>query len=793
MRLASVIIDGRTRQVDKGFSYRVPAFLLSQVQVGVRVRVPFGGGNRHEVGYVIKVENTECDEELKEIREVLDTTPLFDREKLLEAYWIKNRYFSTFSDAIKLFLPPGSGAKLTEWIRLTGKTASMDNTEKRIADIVAENGEVCAFDVLKEAVGEKTRSGVNSLHEKGVIEISHTTEKKVEPRRVRVIRFAKAPDKKLSDAAARAVSIMQECDCLSMSDLCLFASCASSTVRTLLKKGILEAENIEVLRSPTDRTEKLPPKSVELTAQQRAVINGIHAHPITPLKPMLLHGVTGSGKTEVYLEAIDQVLKEGKSAIVLVPEIALTHQMVGRFLSRFGTKTAVLHSGLSLGERHDEWLRLSRGEARVAVGARSAVFAPCQNLGLIVVDEEHEDTYKSETGVRYHAREVAMCRAKTEGAKVLLASATPGVESYYRAQTGIYKLFEMQHRFNDAALPKTVIVDMREELEKGNSGPISLALRTEIEKNIKNKEQSILFLNRRGYSTFVSCRSCGYVENCPNCSISLTYHSFSETLNCHYCGYRRKAAKICPDCGSPHLVGRGTGTQKIEVLTEEEFPEAKIIRMDVDTTQKKEAHEKILRRFRDENIDILLGTQMIAKGLDFPNVTLVGVLNADQMLNMGDYRAAERTFSLITQVVGRAGRGEKEGRALIQTHSPESPVLLHAARQDYTAFYEEEIILRKALNYPPFCDIINIIVSGNGEGEVRKGSEALYTRLSDAIGKDVQLFRAAPCGINKIKNIYRWHVWMKCRLTKELTAEIQAAIAAEKKLSVIADVNPTSF
>lgn len=478
---------------------------------------------------------------------------------------------------------------------------------------------------------------------------------------------------------------------------------------------------------------------------------------------------------------------------MLVPEIALTHQMVGRFLSRFGTKTAVLHSGLSIGERHDEWLRLERGEARVAVGARSAIFAPCQNLGLIIVDEEHEDTYKSETGVRYHAREVAMCRAKTEGAKVLFASATPSVESYFRAKSGIYTLLEMNHRYNDAPLPKTVILDMRQELEKGSTDPISLALRAEIEKNIRAGEQSILFLNRRGYSTFVSCRACGYVENCPNCSISLTYHSFSETLNCHYCGYRRKVSKTCPDCGSTHIAGHGTGTQKIEAFTEAEFPEAKIIRMDVDTTQKKESHEKILRRFRDENIDILLGTQMIAKGLDFPNVTLVGVLNADQMLNMGDYRAAERTFSLITQVIGRAGRGEKEGRALIQTHAPESPVLLHAARQDYKAFYDEEIILRKALNYPPFCDIINIIVSGSLEPEVRKSAEALYNRVSDALGSDVQLFRAAPCGINKIKNIYRWHIWMKCRLTKEIAAKIQEAIAAEKKLSVIADVNPTSF
>ncbi len=792
MKAASVIIDGRTRQVDKSFSYRIPEALLDSVFVGVRVRVPFGGGNRHEVGYVIKVEEIPENEKIKDIAQVLDSLPLFDREKLLEAYWIKNRYFSTFADAIKLFLPPGSAAKLTEWVRLIIRDVPMDNVEKRIADILTENGEICAFDVLKEVCGEKTRSAVNSLMKKGAVSVSHTTEKKVGVRRMRVIRFSAEPKKKLSDAAARAVRIMRECTCLSMADLCLFASCSTSTVRTLIKNGVLESEDVEILRTPRSGSVSQKEASV-LNREQKDVADAISAHPAKPFMPMLLHGVTGSGKTEVYLAAIEKILNEGKSAIVLVPEIALTHQMVSRFLSRFGRTTAVLHSGLSLGERHDEWLRIARGEARVAVGARSAVFAPCQNLGLIVVDEEHEDTYKSETGVRYHAREVAMCRASAEGAKVLLASATPSVDSYYHAKNGTYKLLEMQSRYNEAALPKTAIVDMREELARGNTSPISLPLRTELEKNIKNGEQSILFLNRRGYATFVSCRNCGHVETCPHCSISLTYHSFSDTLNCHYCGYRKKNTKTCPQCHSPHLAGYGTGTQKIEATVENELPDASIIRMDVDTTRKKEAHEKILTRFRDENINVLLGTQMIAKGLDFPNVTLVGVLNADQILNMGDYRAAERTFSLITQVSGRAGRGEKEGRSIIQTHTPDSPVILAAARHDYISFYEEEIIIRKALNYPPFCDIINIIVTGGEEAAVRKAAEGLYDAALRDFGNEVQLFRAAPCGINKIKNTYRWHIWMKCRLTKALAARIRAVIETEKRLSVTADLNPMSM
>ena len=792
MKIANVIIDGKTRQVDKGFSYRIPAELEDKARVGVRVRVPFGRGDRHEIGYVIKVEEKENNGKIKEIAEVLDEAPLFDREKLVEAYWIKNRYFSTFADAIKLFLPPGSGAQLTEWVRLIGgKQQDFENTESKVADILAENGEICAFDVLKEQLGEKTRALVNSLLRKGLVEVTHTAEKKIEVRRMRVLRFVGRPAKKLSEAGARAVRIMEESGCLSMADLCLFASCSTSTVRTLIKNGVLEAEEVEVSRSPFKNkkiTEKAP---AVLNESQRKVAEEIEKHPAAPLVPMLLHGVTGSGKTEVYLDAIGKVLARGGSAIVLVPEIALTHQMVGRFVSRFGRQTAVLHSGLSLGERHDEWLRIYRGEARVVVGARSAVFAPCQNLSLLIIDEEHEDTYKSETGVRYHAREVAMMRAKTEGAKLLLASATPSVESYYHTQNGTYKLLEMKERYNDAPLPKSIIVDMREELGSGNASMVSRTLQYELEKNLKNGEQSILFLNRRGYATFVNCRSCGHVEECPHCSITLTYHSFSDSLNCHYCGYRKKNITKCPECGSDHMAAFGAGTQKIEELTEDLLPEASIIRMDVDTTRKKEAHEKILARFRDEKIDVLLGTQMIAKGLDFPLVTLVGVLNADQILNMGDYKAAERTFSLITQVSGRGGRGEREGRTVIQTHSPDSPVILAASRHDYKGFYDEEIILRKVLNYPPFCDIINITLSGRDDKEVRQSAEKMHRALSGALGSSVQLFRAAPCGILKINNAYRWHIWMKCRLTSDVAAKIRAIIENEKKLSVIADVNPS--
>ncbi|MDD6308120.1 MAG: primosomal protein N' [Clostridia bacterium] len=793
MKIASVIMDSGARPLDRGFSYSVPSCLDDAVMVGVRVRVPFGAGNRQAVAYVIKVSEAEEEENLKAIAEVLDAKPLFDRNILLEAYWIKNRYFVPFSVALKLFLPPGSSKTLTEWIRLEYTPASMGVAEKKVADILSKNDGVCAFDVLKVQLGEKTRNVVRAMEQQGIVSVTHSVTQKVNSLHVRVVRLVKEPEKKISDAGMRAVRIMRDCAFLSIADLCLFASCSSSTVRTLIKNNILEMQSITVLRPPLGQAVNETHEGHALNAEQFSVAKGIKSRLDGAFKPMLLRGVTGSGKTEVYLNVIEEIVQKNGSAIVLVPEIALTHQMVSRFISRFGAITAVLHSGLSAGQRHDEWIRIARGEARVVVGARSAVFAPCQNLQLIVIDEEHEDTYKSESGVRYHARTVAMCRAHTEGAQVLLASATPSIESYYFAKTGKYTLFELTQRYNHAALPFAEIVDMRKELEQGNRSPLSRSLQSEIQKNIENHEQSILFLNRRGYETFVSCRACGHVISCPHCSISLTYHSFSETLDCHYCGYKRKMVEVCPACGSAHIRGFGTGTQKIEETVAESFPKASLLRMDVDTTRQKGAHEKILRHFREENTNILLGTQMIAKGLDFPNVTLVGVLNPDQMLNLGDFRASEKTFSLITQVCGRAGRGEKPGRAIIQTYSPDSAVIQHAGRQDYTAFYEEEIILRKALNYPPFCDIINVIVMGKDERKVREGAKRLEKAVSQAVGNEIHLFHAGPCAVYRVKNVYRWHFWMKCKLSKSLCESIAEVIKMESALSVVLDVEPTSI
>ncbi len=728
MKIASVVIDSTVRRVDKIFDYIIPEN-LQKAQVGMRVKVPFSGKNRKESGYIIKIYEKEK-ENLKEIEEILDKEPFLTRERIFEAYWIKERYFCTFAEALRLFMPAGVKGK------------SSEEVQKHIT-------------LVKLCKGADTSDAL------------------------------KFP------AQARIIKILQETPEIPLSDLCVFASAARSSVESLKRKGILTLESVTVFRNPNADRHIKKDKKPTLTPLQEKAFKQIYKTFKNPEKPILLHGVTGSGKTELYLNIIEKALEENKSAIVTVPEISLTHQMVERFTSRFGDKVALLHSALSKGERYDEWQRLLKGEAKIAIGARSAIFAPCKNLGVIIIDEEHDDSYKSEMGVRYNAREVAECRAKTEGAAVVFASATPDVTSYYRAQSGVYSLVKMEERVAGAELPDVEIVDMRKELEEGNRSPFSKALADAIRERIEKNEQTILFLNRRGHSTFVSCRSCGFVAKCPHCSISLTYHSFTESLLCHYCGYRIKKHELCPECGSKHVHGFGTGTQKIEEKLAEEFPSASVLRMDLDTTGTKGAHEKILEKFKEKNINILLGTQMISKGLDFQNVTLVGVLSADQALNMGDYRAQERAFDIITQVCGRAGRGKNHGKAFIQTYMPDNTTVINAANQDYEEFYKEEILIRKALRYPPFCDILNFVFTSNNEEDAKKAAQRVCDKVLNELIDKVRLFTPMPCSINKVNNIYRWHFWIKCNYDKEISKKIADILSDEK--GVIVDLNPTAF
>lgn len=802
--IARVVVDAGTLFVDRIFDYAVPRTLLDSAAVGVRVEVPFGAGNKRYVGFIIALSKESSGgvalEKIKDICAVIDDKPLFTRQRLLEAYWLKTRYFCTFADALKLFLPQGAKTKIKEYIGIysDAETGSLDGASKKIVDFLRENGKT-EYDKIKKYMGRSVRSEIRMLCENKIL-FSELDNKNMSADKfiavVAVSDFDKAMNiSKKAPAQRRIINVMSECEFLSIPDLCMFAGCTRQSVNALIQKGILEKRQIEVFRTPHHKKAEKDAERFRLTREQENVLSVISEETDNPQKPVLLHGVTGSGKTEVFIRAIEKILKMGKSAIVLVPEISLTYQMMSRFIARFGHEVALLHSSLSDGERFDEWKRIRNGNARVVVGARSAVFAPCVNLGLVIVDEEHEDTYKSGDRIGYDAREVALFRGKTENAAVLLASATPSVEDYYRAKCGMYRLCAMKNRYNGVKLPETIVADMREELRQGNRSPFSEVLKKEINRNLIMGEQTILFLNRRGYSTFVSCRSCGHVEMCENCNISMTYHLSGNYLMCHYCGHRKKMPDVCPECGSSGIRGFGTGTQKIEEKLSEEFESASVIRMDIDTTGARDSHEKILDSFQNDGIDILLGTQMVSKGLDFKNVSLVGVLAADQLLNMGDYKAAERTFDLITQVCGRSGRGDKRGRAVIQTYMPENPTIGYASRQDYLGFFNEEIELRRALCYPPFCDIVNVTVTGSDEEGVKSCAAKLFSEVSEKIGnkKNVTLYRAAPCHIDKIKSKYRWHFWFKCILNKEISTILKEIMENEKKQSVSVMLNPVSI
>lgn len=794
--IVKVAVDTKTSTVDKIFEYIVPPNLLEKVQAGVRCSVPFGNGNKRRIGFILSVlENSEYEEsKLKEICEVLDEVPLLSRQRLIEAFRIKNRYFCSFIEAIRLFLPVGAKTDIDEVYEISGESEEFDDeTQRRIYEKIMLAGRL-KYEFLKENFGSGVRSYLKKLESRGLIKSEFKWHDKTESKYTTVYYLENknidlSKIQKNAAAQRRALKVLSDVEYLSMPDLCMFAGCSSATIKALMGKGMVFSKVIEQKRLPYSHVGKCS-NSDMLTPIQKSiaekVIKGDNK------KPFLLRGVTGSGKTQIYINIIESVLKEGKTALVLVPEISLTHQLVGRFIKIFGERVALLHSKLSDGERFDQWMSIADGEGSVIIGARSAVFAPSDNIGIIIVDEEHEDTYKSESGVRYDAREVAILRAKSSGAKVLFASATPTVVDYYRAKSGVYELLELSERYNGAKMPRAIIADMRQELKEGNRSPISSVLREELLKNLAADEQSILFLNRRGYSTFVSCRDCGEAIGCPSCNISLTYHSYGDYLMCHYCGHRENVPKACPHCGSVNIKGFGTGTQKVEEKIENEFPGATVLRMDVDTTSKKDAHEKILDSFRHDGIDILLGTQMVAKGLDFENVTLVGVLAADQLLNMGDYRAAEKTFDLITQVCGRSGRGEKNGRSVIQTYSPENSTIKYASKHDYTGFYEDEIKMRKILNYPPFCDIINVTVFGDNQQWVKDKISDVFKKFKDKISEyeGSCFYPPVPCVIDKIKNKYRWHFWFKCRYDERISERVRTILEKENLPQIITEINP---
>lgn len=712
--IAKVIVDIPSKSVDFTFDYIIPIRLQSMIQIGMRVIVPFGP--RTIQGYVMKItdqpdSNIDINK-LKEIKEIQDIKPELTEELIQFTEWYNNYFVTKRISMLEVMLPSAIKAKYT-------KVFSIEDTNA-LPETLAGKFDSSGHYAFKAAQQNDDLTQIAPLLKQGIVSEVTLLSQNVNKKKQRAICVVEgfnydsvlnSLEKSKKQYELYAFLLDEQHRIVLLKDIEAMGY-SKSSVDTLIRKGFVEKYDAVVERDPFETRVFEQDVKQHLTSDQQrafeAISEKIHAHEQCTY---LLHGVTGSGKTEVYLQTIEEVLNLNRQAMMLVPEIALTPQMVLRFKRRFGDEVAVLHSGLSKGERYDEWQKIRDGKARVSVGARSSVFAPFKNLGMIIIDEEHESSYKQEDYPRYHARDIAQWRSEYHQCPLILGSATPSLESFARAEKGVYELLSLPNRVNQQALPEVEIVDMREELNSGNRSMFSNQLRDAIQQRLDNQEQIVLFLNRRGYASFMLCRDCGHVPQCPNCDISLTYHKSTDQLKCHYCGHQEVPPNQCPNCESEHIRQMGTGTQRVEELLQEAFQEARIIRMDVDTTSRKGAHEKLLNDFGSGKGDILLGTQMIAKGLDFPNITLVGVLNADTMLNLPDFRASERTYQLLTQVAGRAGRHEKEGQVLIQTYNPDHYAIKDVQENDYTAFFQKEMNYRKIGKYPPYFFLINFTIA----------------------------------------------------------------------------------
>lgn len=817
--IAKIALSAATFAIDRPYDYLVPEE-LSPLPPGVRVIVPFGAGNRRIEGLVLAVEERPLPEKrLKSILTRLDEEPVLDEDGLKLALWIRERWFCTVYDAARAMLPAGLYYALQDCYRLADgveldpalAAAGRSPSERRVVELVAAHVHGLEIARIREGFGTKDPGpALRSLVEKGVLTLSTSASRGVGDKRERRVSLAIPAEEALAQVEAKrktaplrysVVELLAGIGEGSAKEICYFTGAANATLKSLEKSGLIQIEERESYRRPTP--EVVPAaEPIILNEEQEAAFQGMNTLAEKGEAAVaLLYGVTGSGKTQVYLRLIQETLERGKTALTMVPEIALTPQLMAIFTSYFGEEVAVLHSSLPAGERYDEWKRVRAGKARVVIGTRSAVFAPLRDLGLIILDEEQEGSYKSENVPRYHARDVAKYRASRNNALLVLGSATPSVETMYHAKQGDYRLFVLTRRYNEKFLPKVFLADLKEELRAGNPSPLSYPLIQALEENIRRGEQSILFLNRRGASPMVTCTGCGEAPSCPRCSAYLTYHSANGRLMCHHCGYSEPLPTHCPECGG-RLEAMGAGTQRVEEALHQRFPGVEVMRMDADTTTASRSHEKMLSRFQKEKVPILVGTQMVAKGLDFENVTLVGVISADQGLYLDDYRAGERTFSLITQVVGRAGRGSKEGRAIIQTYTPENDVILAAARQDYDHFYEQEIGLRKVRGCPPFVSFFVIHVSGPEEGQALRVCaflrDTLRQWLRDARyqGASCQVLGPAPAAVAKVNNRYRYRLTIMAANTRpmrELIAHLVRCAQGDRKnrgVSVTADVDP---
>jgi primosomal protein N' (replication factor Y) len=799
MDIASVIVDVPAKQTDREFDYRIPEKWNQVIKPGMRVIVPFGP--RMVQGFVTGLKAKSDFAKLRFIKEPMDLEPIINDELLQLGDWLTKEAMCFKISALQAMLPAAMKAKYEKVIKVVED--KKDQIPPSIQNLFGKNDSLSWKDVIE---GENA-SLVQKEMQNGNLELEYNVKNRLNKKTVRVIKSLLSPMelKEMASAISSHAKKQQELlqyfiehqEPIPLKELLELMNTSSGTVKSLVSKRALAEMDQEVYRDPYEN--RVFEKSIPftLTAEQTAALKPIQEkihhdeHDV-----FLLYGVTGSGKTEVYLQAIASVIEKGKEAIMLVPEISLTPQTVKRFKERFGEQVAVMHSGLSVGEKYDEWRKIHRKEVKVVVGARSAVFAPFENLGLVIIDEEHESSYKQEETPRYHARDVAIERAKSYGCPVILGSATPTLESFARAKKNVYKLLTLSQRMNKNALPAVDIVDMREELRTGNRSMFSELLFTKLKDRLEKGEQTVLMLNKRGHSSFVMCRSCGLVINCPNCDISLTYHRFNDIMKCHYCGFEEGMPSVCPECESEHIRFFGTGTQKVEEELAKILPEARVIRMDVDTTSKKGSHERLLNAFGEGKADILLGTQMIAKGLDFPNITLVGVLSADTMLHLPDFRSSEKTFQLLTQVSGRAGRHQLPGEVVIQTYTPEHYSIELSALQDYDAFYEREMYLRRQSHYPPYYYVVLITVSHEDLMKTVSVTEKITNYLGSRLNRDSVVLGPVASPISRINNRYRYQCLIKYKREPDLNQHLRTLLehyqkeTAQNHLQISIDLNP---
>ncbi len=773
-KIAEVIIDSKSKAVDRVFDYTAD----DTVKTGMRVKVPFGKGNRSVIGFVVNMKERSDYKNLKSVSEIIDEKPLLSEMSVQFAEYIKKTCLCSMQTALKLMLPPTPSLRYEYIIKLTDveyNAAELTAAQQKIIEALKSSTGGKELEELKSECGFSGEIPVNKLVEKGIVSKEEILVGGIKTLKRKFVTLADNHTESVRNelSAIRKVhdafEILLECESVMLSEL--VARSSRSAVNTLIKKGYAFIEEKTVSRINTDITDIHRKMFVLSEEQKRALNEIIKCIDSGKHTDFLLYGVTGSGKTEVFLRAAQACANKGRNVIILVPEISLTPQMSARFVERFGERVALLHSGRSLRERYDEWHKIKNGEINIVVGTRSAIFAPLENIGLIVVDEEHDTSYKSESTPKYDAVNAAIYRGIQNKCAVVLASATPRIESFYNAEIGKYKLLTLKNRVA-SALPDIRIADLSRRFNEDSASVLSNELKNEIALNLKNHEQTILFLNRRGFSTFITCRKCGYTAKCPRCSVTLTYHSKKNKLLCHYCGYETENINVCPECGSMYIKYSGTGTQKLEDELKNTFNDISVIRVDADTVSKKTAHRDLFEHFKNEHIDVMIGTQMVTKGLDFSDVTLVGVIAADAVLNLDDYRAAETAFAQFTQVCGRAGRGSKPGRALIQTYNPSNPVLALVLKQDYTEFYKREIAVRAAFDNPPFSRLINFLFTGNNEVTTeryaKKMSGEIIKLMQSENGILKQYYGPSAAPIEKIDNKYRYRLLVKTQNTSKI-------------------------